>query len=158
MLPFTEFQNYIIPTYNFTFPPGSIPGVSECVSIYIIDDSIVGNTEHIIVGLDSEDPVMHIDKNYQFTDITITEDARDCKCCFKSSMGLYQVQNDGHISSWFPRYNLFSPPDIEVQMEYTSLNVSEENSTAILCAVMTAGAVERNVTVVLQTHSITGRG
>ena len=47
-------------------------------------------------------------------------------------------------------------PDIEVQMVYTSLNVSEENSTVVLCVAMTAGALEKNVTVILQTQPITG--
>ena len=41
-------------------------------------------------------------------------------------------------------------------MQYTSLNVTEEDSTAKLCVIMTVGAVERNVTVVLQTNPITG--
>ena len=79
MLSVTEFQNYIIPMYNFTFPAWSIPGESECATVNIIDDSIVGNTEQIIVGLHSEDPALYIDKDYQFTDIIIAEDAQDCK-------------------------------------------------------------------------------
>lgn len=46
--------------------------------------------------------------------------------------------------------------DVEVQMQHTSLNVSEENSTITLCAIMTSGALEKSITVNLQTHSITG--
>lgn len=59
----------------------------------------------------------------------------------------------------FSAYNkalLLSLKDIEVQLQYTSLNVTEEDSTAKLCIIMTVGAVERNVTVVLQTNPITG--
>ena len=47
--------------------------------------------------------------------------------------------------------------DIEVQLQYTSLNVTEENTTIALCAIITAGAVERNVTVVMSTSPITGK-
>eukprot|EP00731_Ephydatia_muelleri_P007059 Em0003g1307a len=45
---------------------------------------------------------------------------------------------------------------IEVQMEYTSIHISEKNSSAIVCAVMIAGSLGKNVTVTLQTHPITG--
>ncbi|KAL5503337.1 hypothetical protein EMCRGX_G010266 [Ephydatia muelleri] len=44
---------------------------------------------------------------------------------------------------------------IEVQMQYPSITVGEVNSVAKLCAVISVGAVGENVTVVLQTHSIT---
>ena len=46
--------------------------------------------------------------------------------------------------------------DIEVQMQYPSITVGKVNSVAKLCAVISVGAVGENVTVVLQTHSITG--
>ena len=41
-------------------------------------------------------------------------------------------------------------------MQYTSISVSEVNTTAALCAVITAGAVGKNATVILKTHPITG--
>ena len=41
-------------------------------------------------------------------------------------------------------------------MQYASLSVSEESSSAALCAVMTVGVLGKSVSVVLQTHPITG--
>ena len=71
----------MVPTYTIMFPSDSVPGVSSwCVPIYIIDDRIVGNPEEIVFGLSSDDPVVYIDRKYQFTFVTIAEDARDCKC------------------------------------------------------------------------------
>ena len=45
---------------------------------------------------------------------------------------------------------------IEVQMQYSLQYVSEESSTATLCALMTVGVLGKDVSVILQTHDITG--
>lgn len=41
-------------------------------------------------------------------------------------------------------------------MQYKLLSVSEENTTATVCAMVTVGVLEKSVSVVLQTHSVTG--
>lgn len=45
---------------------------------------------------------------------------------------------------------------IEFQMQYSLQYVSEESSTATLCAMMTVGVLGKDVSVILQTHDITG--
>lgn len=50
----------------------------------------------------------------------------------------------------------FLPTDINIQMQYTSLIVSEESTTATLCAMIIDGFLGKNVSVLLETHSITG--
>ena len=46
--------------------------------------------------------------------------------------------------------------DIEVEMQYALLSVTEESSSTTLCAMMTVGALGKSVSVVLQTFPITG--
>ena len=41
-------------------------------------------------------------------------------------------------------------------MQYASLSVSEESSSAALCAMMALGVLGKNVSVVLRTFPITG--
>ena len=51
-------------------------------------------------------------------------------------------------------FDLF--PDIEIQMQYTSETVSETISNTTVCAIITSGILGKNVTVIMETHSITG--
>ena len=51
-------------------------------------------------------------------------------------------------------FDLF--PDIEIQMQYTSETVSENISNTTVCAIITSGILRKNVTVIMETHSITG--
>ena len=48
-------------------------------------------------------------------------------------------------------------PDVVIEMQYSSLSVIESNSTVTVCAVITSGILGKNVTVVMVTHSITGK-
>eukprot|EP00731_Ephydatia_muelleri_P007287 Em0003g1535a len=77
------------------------------------------------------------------------------------TLGLSVASNDSNDVFVGPGKNqttvkiLDDDHDIEVQMQYPSITVGEVNSVAKLCAVISVGAVGENVTVVLQTHSIT---
>lgn len=76
---FTAVQSYIIPTYSIIYPAWSVPGLAQwCIPIFIIDDHVVGDTEHIIIQLTSDDSIVQIDENVQTTDVVILEDDQDC--------------------------------------------------------------------------------
>ena len=67
-------------SYFVYFPAWSVPGVTTwCVPVHIIGDSIVEDTEVLIIQLVSADPVVYIDVNSATTMITIYEDLQDCK-------------------------------------------------------------------------------
>eukprot|EP00731_Ephydatia_muelleri_P007285 Em0003g1533a len=75
--PIDNIQDYVIPTYTVSFPALSVVGSPpSCISINIIDDNLVGNTDVLQLLLLSTEPV-HVDLNFAVTTITIYEDPND---------------------------------------------------------------------------------
>ena len=77
---FTEFEDYILPTSKILFPSRSISGGTMwCQAIYILNDTIVEDSQLLTLQLVSTNPLVVVDGNYSTTTINITEDANDCK-------------------------------------------------------------------------------
>ena len=77
---FLDIQDYVIPTSTVLFPALSAIGTPpSCISVNIIDDHLVGNTDVLQLLLFSTDPVVHVDLNFAVTTITIYEDPNDCR-------------------------------------------------------------------------------
>ena len=76
---FVEIDDYILPPYYVYFPAWSVPGNAIwCAPVDIVDDSIVEDTEVLILWLVSSDPVVSADVDFAATTISINEDPHDC--------------------------------------------------------------------------------
>lgn len=134
------------------FPSWSSSGGNAwCTPVHIMNNYLVEDSKQFTLHLISSNPSVMVDGNFSTTTVEISN---NCKCMHKSVFFLFVFFSLN--CSFLMLHIFFSISDIEVQMEYTSIHISEKNSSAIVCAIMTAGSLGKNVTVTLETHPITG--
>ena len=81
MFDVSDKEDYTIPNYAITFSSWTTPGSSRwCVSIVIIDDNIVEDSEQLTLELVSMNPLVTVQENFSLVTVNITEETTNCKC------------------------------------------------------------------------------
>ena len=84
---------YSVPNVTILFAPWSGPGATSwCVQININDDNRVENSEHFVLQLVSNNPLVEVDGNYSTTIVIIAEDSA-CKSDNEISIAIINSLN-----------------------------------------------------------------
>ena len=76
-----DMEDYSLPIRTITFSSWRTSGSSRwCVTVLIVDDSIVEDSEHLTLELVSTHSLVTVERNYSLITISITEDPTDCEC------------------------------------------------------------------------------